>query len=89
MGKVVGFSGGGGGGGKFTGAMVPDSPRKPVAECSRGGNFGGKAGGDEAISVLTGSSPRLTSSMSDVTDILCAVRSGDFAGGAFSPFSST
>lgn len=82
----AGFSwrtGGGGGGGNLTGDIWPERPCRLLADAvepreSRGGNFGSRSGG------LVPSSSNDTSSMSDVTDIRCAVSKGDLAGVASS-----
>lgn len=69
-------AGGGGGGGNLTGDILPDRPCIALVESrdSLGGSFGADVD-------FPPSSSSETSSMSDVTDILCAVRSGDFAAG--------
>lgn len=76
----AGFSlaGGGGGGGNFTGDILPDRPCIADVESreSRGGSLG------SGLLFFAPSPSNDTSSISDVTDIRCAVRSGDLEGAA-------
>jgi hypothetical protein len=95
-----GTCGGGGGGGNLTGAMVPERPCRAEAELvesreSRGGRVGNRPGvfiPSVQRQLGTGSrrkgmgvpSVNDTSSMSEVTEMRCAVSKGDFARGASS-----
>lgn len=74
-------AGGWGGGGNLTGDILPDRPWSALlveSRESRGGNFG------SVVEFLALSPSSDTSSMSDVTDIRCAVRRGDLADNASS-----
>jgi hypothetical protein len=95
-----GTCGGGGGGGNLTGAMVPERPCRAEAELvesreSRGGRVGSRPGVFiPSVQRQLGTGTRRkgmgvpsvndTSSMSEVTEMRCAVSKGDFARGVSS-----
>lgn len=88
VGAGVAFScagGGGGGGGNATGAILPERPCRAPADSrdSRGGNFG------RTLGAMHLPPSRETSSMSEVTDIRCAVRRGDLPGSGLAPLGTS